>query len=253
VTGLVDPEETGRALAERLGRPVRSFSVAISVEAMALAWARQEGAPKGAVVVSDREVSPLGRLGKLWSGRAEDTLACAVVLRPALPAAQADAVWLAAGLGATEGVGTLGRSARLGIWWPDGIVDVDSAEEVGQLKAEVQLAPSQVRVAVVTIRLNLERLGVELADRDDLLESVLGSLDQRAAGLDEGGAALVVPYDKRCALLGRRVRVLLRPRGETRGVARGVDDGARLEVASSTGMVERVSVDMLRSLEVVEG
>ena len=40
-------------------------------------------------------------------------------------------------------------------------------------------------------------------------------------------------------------------KGETRGVVGGVDRAARLELKSPTGMVERVTIDMLRDLEVV--
>ncbi|MDP9006419.1 MAG: hypothetical protein M3N15_05830 [Actinomycetota bacterium] len=39
------------------------------------------------------------------------------------------------------------------------------------------------------------------------------------------------------------------PKGETRGTVRGIDRGGRLELQSGTGMIERISIDMLRELQ----
>lgn len=234
---------------ESHGHPVRHFTVALSVGAMAQAWARQEAAPHGAAVVADQEVSPLGRIGALWTVPAADTLACAVVLRPALTVPQGDAAWLMAGLvgaGAAEAVA--GRP--LATWWPDAIVEAASGEVVGTTLAEVQLGPGRVRSAVVSLRFNLERLGLGPEARDPLLASVLDGCRGPLGGQGEGAAGEVAAaYSQRCGLVGRRVKVVLRPKGEARGFARRVDESAQLELESSTGMVERVAVDALRSLE----
>ncbi|MEO5839034.1 MAG: hypothetical protein ABIQ73_10880, partial [Acidimicrobiales bacterium] len=55
---------------------------------------------------------------------------------------------------------------------------------------------------------------------------------------------------ERCALLHRKVRLDLLPKGETRGRVSGVDRSARLQIESSTGMVERIGIHSLRKLEV---
>ncbi|HET9443543.1 MAG TPA: hypothetical protein VFO65_09480, partial [Acidimicrobiales bacterium] len=120
------------------GHPIRHFPLSVSAAALALAWARQDEAPEGATVLVDREISPLGRLGKLWPQAAEKTLACAVVLRPPLPAEEADAVWLAAGVAAATAAGAVSGHA-VGTWWPDLVVDDETLETVAHLKAEVQL------------------------------------------------------------------------------------------------------------------
>lgn len=231
------------------GRPVRHFAVALSVGAMALAWARQEGAPHGAAVVADQEVSPLGRKGVLWKTPAADTLACAVVLRPALPAPQGDAAWLMAGLAGLQGAeAATGRS--LATWWPDAIVDVGSNQVVGAVMAEVQLGPGQVRSAVVSLRLVLSRLGVGPEARSELVRSVLDAFAGVPGGQGEGAATEVAAlYSRRCSLMGQRVKAALRPKGEARGFARRVDELAQLELESTTGMVERIAVDALGSLE----
>lgn len=229
-------------------RPVRRFPAAVSAEAQALAWARQEGAPHGAAVVVDHEVSPRGRIGRVWRAPAEATLACAVVLRPGLSAEEGDAVWLAGGLAAARAAEAVG-GRPLATWWPDLVVDPETGTEVGTVKAEVQLGPGQVRIAVVTVRMDLERLQLGPGRRDDLLEALLSAFDQAGDELGEGTAA--TSYEGRCRLLGERLKVTLRPRGETRGVAKGVDARARLVLESATGMVERIAVDMVGEIEVV--
>ena len=235
---------------ERLGRPVRHFTVAVSAEAQGLAWARQENAPHGALVLVDAEVSARGRLGHLWWAAPNDTLACALVLRPKVGVEEADVAWLIAGVAAAESVEAV-TGRKLATWWPDALVDPDTGENVVTIKTEVQLGPGMVRSAVAAVRFDLARLGLDRARREELLDGLLRSLD----ALDEKGTEVAdtaaAAYEGRCKLLGERVKISLRPKGETRGIARHVDRKGRLELQSSTGMVEHISLDMLGELHVV--
>ena len=237
---------------ELFGRPVRHFQVAISAGAQALAWARQESAPHGATVMVDREISPMGRRSRMWHAPADATLACAVVLRPPLAAEEGDAAWLVSSLAAAEGAeAASGRD--MATWWPDGVVDATTGEEVSATKAEVLLGPGKVQSAVLTFRFDLERLKLGPDRREELLGALLSSLDgvSDQLGADDGPAAVAAAYEQRCRLIGQRVVVRLVPKGEARGVAQGIDRAARLELGSPTGMVERVAVDTLRELEVL--
>lgn len=250
-----------------LERPLRRYPAAISAEAQALAWANREDAPHGATVVVTHEVSPRGRLGALWWVPAERTLACAVVLRPDLPAVEGDSLWLAGGMAAAHAAELL-AGRPFATWWPDLVLEAGTDEpplpldpeqagrgsgsgpEVAAVKASVTLGPGRVRFGVVTARFDLDRLGLDRRSGDDLMEAFCASID-RAGSADVDGAALAAVYEKQCRLLGRRVKLRLLPRGETRGTASGVDASARLVLASATGMVERVAVDALRELQVV--
>ena len=238
------------AEAERFGHAVRQYRMGVSGAALALAWARQENAPDGATVVVEREVSPLGRLGKMWSVAAESTLSIAVVLRPPLAVEEADACWLLAGVAAAAGA-EAASGRKLATWWPDLVVDAETHEQVGALKVEIQLGPGKVRSAVASIRLDLDKLGLGPDGRDAVLEAVLSAFDITNATLSEGSAGVAAAYDGRCGLIGRRVKLRLLPKGETRGVARRVDRSARLELESATGMVQKVAIDNLRELEAV--
>jgi biotin-(acetyl-CoA carboxylase) ligase len=110
-----------------------------------------------------------------------------------------------------------------------------------------------VKSAVVTIRFDLLRLDLDPAtDRDRLLEALVGAIDRISVLLEEGAESLARGYSERCLMVGKRAKVKLRPKGETRGVLLRVDRAARLEVESMSGMVERVGVNQLMELEVVE-
>lgn len=245
-TGGLGPGEA----AERFGHLVRHYRMGVSGAALALAWARQENAPDGATVVVEREVSPLGRLGRMWTTAPESTLSLAIVLRPPLKIEEAEATWLLAAVAAAEGAeAASGRT--LATWWPDLVVDPETYDEIAALKVEIQLGPGKVKSAIATIRIDLDKLGLSPGGHDAVLEAVLAALDRHSEGLGEGSAGVAAAYDGRCAMLGRRVKLRLLPKGEARGIAKGVDRGARLELQSTTGMIQKVGIDTLRAIEAV--
>ncbi len=232
---------------ERYGRPMRVFPVAVSAEAMALAWANQEDAPQGATVVVDHEIRASGLHGRLWTVPATDSLACSVVLRPTVAVENADSAWLVAALAAAEGAQAV-SGKDLSTWWPDSVVD-SGREQVAAVRAEVQLGPGRVKSIIITLRFDLPKLGIDADGKNDLLEAVVHAVDAATDELSSGAAAAA--YQKRCSLLGNRVLIRLLPKGETRGTARGVDRGARLELESGSGLIEKITVDQVRDMKVV--
>jgi BirA family biotin operon repressor/biotin-[acetyl-CoA-carboxylase] ligase len=229
---------------------MRHFPVAVSVEAMALAWANREDGPHGATVVVDHEVGPRGFHGEVWTAPPASSLACAVVLRPQLAAEEGDVCWLAGSLAVLEGL-EAASGQQLDAWWPATIVKGPERTMVASLRTDVQLGPGRVKNVVVTARTDLAAVGLGPEHKDAVLEAVVTGFDRVSEQLNEGAAVVAAGYEKRCAVLGQRVKVKLRPKGETRGRARSIDRTARLEVASPTGMVERVGIDQLLELSVV--
>ncbi len=245
----VEPQpEAAAAEAPVEERPVRRYTAAVSAGAMASAWANQEQAPSGAAIVVQHEVSPMGRLGSLWPVPATDTLAFAVVLRPRLSAEEADVPWLVAALAVVDGIEAVG-GPRMAAAWPDLVVDAEDGTTKAALRADVQLGPGKVKTAVATVRLDLT--GESGDRREELLAAICSQLDRRVTELDDGVAGPLAAYEKRCVTLGRSLKIRLVPRGELRGHASAIDPLARLELRSSTGMVERVSVNQVRHVEVL--
>lgn len=235
---------------ERFGHAMRVFPVAVSAEAMALAWANQQEAPQGATVVVDHEIRPSGLHGRIWNIVPADSLACSIVLRPTLSVEEADSAWLVAALAAAEAAqSTSGK--ELSTWWPDAVIDTATRDQVSAVRCEVQLGPGRVKSVVITLRFDLPRLGLGAGEKDRLLEAVVQEVDKASEELANGVAGAAAAYEKRCALLGNRVRIQLLPKGETRGTARGVDRGARLELAAPSGLIEKVTVDQVRELTII--
>ena len=247
------PTEAGTAgpeTVERFGHPMRHFPVAVSAEAMALAWANREDGPHGAVVTVESEIGPRGFHGAIWGTPAADSLLCAVVLRPPLAAEDGDVCWLAASLIALEACEAVGGQ-DLATWWPATIVKGPERDMVCSIRTEIQLGPGRVKNVVATFRFDLPAIGLDGSRRDELLEALAAAVDRVSEELGEGPVGIAASYEKRCAVIGKRVKIRLRPKGETRGTARHVDRGARLEIASKSEMVERVGIDQLLDLSVV--
>lgn len=235
---------------EKFGRPMRRFPVAVTSEAMALAWANQEDAPQGATVVVDHEIRASGLHGRLWTVPAVDSLACSIVLRPALKMEEADCVWLAAAWAAAEGAEAVSGRA-LSTWWPDSVVDSATREQVAAVRAEIQLGPGRVKSVVITLRFDLPALGLDASRKDDLLEAVVRAVDAASDELAGGAVGAAAAYEQRCALLGNRLMIRLLPKGETRGTARRIDRSARLELESPSGIIEKIGVDQIRDMKIV--
>jgi len=243
-----EPAVTPVPSAEDAARPVRRYQAAVSAGAMALAWANQEQAPTGAMVVVTHEVSPLGRLARLWSVPATSTLAFAVVLRPKLSAEEADVPWLVGALAVADGIEEAG-GPKAAVAWPDLVIDADGGQTRASIRADVQLGPGKVRVAVVTVRIDV---AADLEDRrEGLLDAIGAQLERRTAELADGVAGPLAAYERRCITLGHNLKLRLIPRGELRAHAAAIDSLGRLECRSPTGMVERVSVNQVREVQVL--
>lgn len=242
---------------ERFGRQFRHFPVAVSAEAMALSWANTEQGPAGGAIVVDHEIGSRGFLGRVWNVPPARSVNLAVILRPDLPAEQGDATWLIAGLAALRGsADASGREVQT--WWPDRIVVAAGGaaggmrEEVASLHSTIQLGPGKIKHAVITIHLDLAPLGLDASGRDGVVEAITRHVDELVALAEaEGTGVLSTAYSETSALIGKRVKVALRPKGETRGVVRHIDRLAHLAIESAGGMTERIGVDQLRELTVV--
>lgn len=235
---------------ERFGRAMRLFPVAVSSEAMALSWANQEDAPQGATVVVDHEIRASGLHGRLWPVPAVDSLTFSTVLRPTVSVEEADSAWLVAAAAAADGAQEA-SGLQLATWWPDAVVVAESRAQVAAVRAEVQLGPGRIKAVVITLRFDLPGLGLGASGKDALLEAVLGAIDRACERLTEGPTSAAADYGQRCALLGKRVRIKMLPKGETRGTARSVDRAARLELESPSGLIEKITIDQVADLTVV--
>jgi biotin-(acetyl-CoA carboxylase) ligase len=224
---------------------VRRSPGAVSIDALARQWARQEAAPAGAAYVVDREISARRRGGVLW--QREDSTAVAVVARPAQIAIDStDLLWLAAGLGAADALGSLTGRPR-DCHWPDGVeLDEGVALDVA-VTALTELGPGRIDYAILILRIAPT---LHVGGRSDVSDALIESLRASVKSLEDPDGLLEI-YRTRCATLGEHVYASLLPNGTTRGVADEVDDHGALVVRSPTGLTDSIAIAMLDELHIV--
>ncbi len=226
--------------------PERRYPVAVSVEQLALGWLRSEGAPNGAVVTVDHEIGARQRLGIPWRVPAQRSFSCAVVLRCALALEDEALLWIASLVAAARAVEGVGVPAP-GLGWPDLLFGPDGTS-VGSITLEAQLGPGIVQSAVVALRLDAEPLATTKLALSPIGAMFSAALTSILEELKTSRADLLSEYDERSSLIGRRVRVRLLPRGDTRGTVGPVTGVGCLPLASPSGMIETLDASTVLSL-----
>ena len=157
-------------------------------------WARA-GAPDGAVVLADHQISPRGRAGRPWKVTPGHGLAFALVLRPQLASEREG--WLYAVMLVALADVVCGDGVT--IEWPDEI------HRRGVLAAmvgmDVRLGGLMLEWAVVNVLIPDAQ-----PPRAELLGSVLQAIDARLASTPR---AVLDDYASLCSTIGRNVRVRL--------------------------------------------
>lgn len=218
----------------------------MSVDALALAWARQERAPSGSVVSVATEISGRLRGGVPWTVREPDGLMMAMVTRPLIAPRQEALLWLAATLAAARAIRTVsGREAP--VLWPDS-VGVAEGDPVCSTNVGVQLGPDRIEHAVLSVRVDLALARV--GDREQLLSATIDELGDAVTELETEPLALIEAFSEAYPLMNRLAKATLLPRGTARGRVTAIDANGDLVLESPTGMLERIMPSNLRNLAV---
>jgi BirA family biotin operon repressor/biotin-[acetyl-CoA-carboxylase] ligase len=266
------------ALAETIFAGKLHFSpVADSTNTDAVAAARA-GAPHGSIFLADEQLAGRGRGDHEWLSPAGEGLYVSVLLRPPMPARRLMLLPLAAGLAAADAIrAASGLVADLR--WPNDLLIGSS--KVGGILVESKTVAGKVAFAVVGIGINVHQRGFadELptlatsldleagvpgdrssspgckaghrVSRQDLLVSLLESLEREALGLLDPAAAKVIPRRVEEAstwVRGRQVQVH-GPQACT-GVTVGLDERGFLLVRTDAGLVT-VQTGGIRAAETI--
>jgi BirA family biotin operon repressor/biotin-[acetyl-CoA-carboxylase] ligase len=228
-----------------------------STNALVAERARSGAAGEGLVVVAEHQTAGRGRLDRTWETPARSALTMSLLLVPR--AAAADWPWLPllTGYAAARALRQLGAAASLK--WPNDVL-LRERKLGGILTERVESPTGPAVVTGVGINIDLTReelphdgatsLALEgvAVDRTELLSVLLRILRIEYDAFQRGElAALRSAYATSCATLGRAVRVTL-PSGETlEGEAAGIDEGGRLLVAGSRGVVPVSAGDVVHA------
>lgn len=219
---------------------VRHASVALTIDALLLQWARQDSAPDGSAYVVDREISPRRRGGALWQH--PDSIAVGVVVRPlTVEPSSVDLLWVAASIAAAEGLTDLTDRQHRCVW-PDRLEGPSGADFDVAITASAQFGPGRIDHGVLIVR-----VAPVPAERDRVADTLVDALRSSGRLLDHPGL-LLKQYHDRCATLGCRVSASLLPRGSVRGVVSEVSTNGGLVLTSPTGHTESIAVAMLNEL-----
>lgn len=225
------------AIAEHLpGREVRSYPAILSTQADAMAWAR-DGAPDGAVVVADYQVSPRGRSGRPWEVRQGEGLGFSMVLRPDLPPHREGWLYTVTASGVADVVSedepatVADNGAPTRIAWPDEVLR--GSVRAGAVGVHVELGARDIQWAVATF------LVEEAAPpRGPLLRQVVAAVEARNG---QPAEAVLDDYRPRCLTLGRQLRARLVPLGpagpQVTGLAVDLRDDGSLVLDTDRGRV----------------
>jgi len=225
-------------------------AVTDSTNADALAAARS-GQPHGSVYFADEQRAGRGRGDHAWQSAAGDGLYVSVLLRPPIPALRLPLLPLAAGLAVAEAIRNA-AGLTIDLRWPNDLLI--GARKAGGILVESKIENGAAAFAVVGIGVNVHQsvFAADLAtpassldleakrrvSRQDLLVSLLESLEREALGLADAAAGVTVPARVAQAstwIRGRRVEVH-GPQACT-GITAGLDENGFLLVRTAEGLV----------------
>lgn len=187
------------------------------------------GAPEGVVVVADHQSAGRGRRGRTWVAPAGTSLLVSVLARPDPATLPPSRWWLLTAAMALAAAETCGTGVELK--WPNDLLLGE--RKLAGILAEAEGAPAGAVVIGIGINVSWSPPGAAAlgagVDRDVLLDVLLGQLDQWWDRWDDVDAS----YRRRCATVGRQVRVELDGRVLVgRAVAIGADGALAVETAA---------------------
>lgn len=240
-----------------LGHPLVASLETGSTNDDALAAAR-DGAPHGALFVTEEQHAGRGRRGNRWLAARGEGLLFSLVLRPALALERAPALALLAGLAVravvSERLERAGVNVRALVKWPNDVVIARAKlEKLAGILVESQVRGGRLSAAIVGIGLNVGRLelpsdietnatslatlGVH-AEREELLRDIMRALEERLTRLEHPETPLATLSTELAAfdaLFGRKLRV-----ENLCGSGAGIDGEGCLKVLDESRVTHRV-------------
>jgi BirA family biotin operon repressor/biotin-[acetyl-CoA-carboxylase] ligase len=234
-------------LRDTLGRrPFRFEPQTGSTNDDAIAWA-QLGAPEGAVVISEEQLSGRGRMGRMWVAPPGSSLLVSVVLRPTDPAL-INRITILGAVAVWETLNEFIRNTDVvaQLKWPNDVL-LNQRKVAGVLAEATWLGSKLEAVALgmgINVRLNFANTplagratSIEMAtgrqiDRAALLARLVERIDYWSARL--GDPALHKTWEQNLDTIGRTLTVQSADE-EYHGVATAVGDDGTLVLETDDG------------------
>lgn len=215
------------------------------------AWARL-GAGEGLAVQALEQTAGRGRLQRSWWSPHGTGLYISVLLRPDLPAAQANQLTMLVSLAAIDACQTIAGITPRPKWPNDLLFD---GRKLAGVLTELEIREGRLQYAIIGLGLNVNMRfsGTPLADTalslaeitggpfsvDALRAAYLAALGHRYARFLAGESPHAA-WRENLEPLGRRVRIVQQNQSSIEGVAIDVDPGGALLVEDHAGVVHTI-------------
>jgi len=238
----------------RFGREIRLLDEVDSTQNEAQRWA-EEGAPEGALVIAERQLSGRGRMGRGWVSPYTKGIWMSLVMRPSTPIHFAPQLTLLTAVALCRSLRRM-TSLEIGIKWPNDLL-IDGRKISGIL---LESAAEDERIKYIAagtgISVNLDVLDYpeELLERATSLSIQAGRKFSREAiiadfmleweqlydlYLKEGFATLQLLWEALSVTLHQAVTVQT-PQGDLEGRAIGLHESGALKLELPTGELKLV-------------
>jgi BirA family transcriptional regulator, biotin operon repressor / biotin---[acetyl-CoA-carboxylase] ligase len=235
-----------RGMRGAFGTPVRVFDEIGSTNSEAMRWAN-EGAPEGALVVTNHQTAGRGRRGRSWWSEPGTALQFSLVIRPRRQLDVMGLLTTAVGLACVEGV-EIAAGVRADLKWPNDVTV--SGRKLAGILVESRVTGGMLDFAIIGIGINVypspgapadvatratsvyEAASEKEPNRVEVLGWVLDAFERiyPLLGTGEGAAAIVERATNRSDVLGNRVTVKIADGDVLEGVARRLLPSGALEV-----------------------
>ena len=196
------------------GCEVRFLPETDSTNRDARQWARN-GAPEGAVVISDKQTAGRGRHGRSWESDPGQNLLFSVVLYPGEPVAAWGRYVMATGVAVCRAVNTAGVVPDAGLKWPNDImidgckcggILMEREPEVGALVLGIGLNVNQTDFpdTLATPATSLLLATGRRTPREELFHGILRGM---AEWLNAPDTVLVAAYTKHLVHMGQEISI----------------------------------------------
>ena len=251
MTGELSPQTIGSSLRGRFGLPLRFFDEIGSTNTEALRWA-SEGAPEGALVVTNHQTQGRGRWGRPWSSAPGKLLQFSFVLRPRMRPEELGLLTTALGVACAGAIRAM-TDLEPTIKWPND-VRINERKLAGIL-VESELSGTTVDFVVAGVGVNVAwtadevpaeirdtatslaiELGNKQVSRAELLAEIVSGFEVRYLSLPGGASALIEEASARSDVLGREVTVALSTEATISGRALRLSPAGELELETADGL-----------------
>lgn len=240
-------------LNQRLNRPFQYYDQITSTQDVALKWLEQ-GAPQGAVVIADEQLSGRGRQGRTWYTPPHTAIALSMILKP--PINSVHQITMLGALAIHDTITQLtAQPDGVTIKWANDVkvhggkisgILPESAWQGDKLQGVALGIGLNIRVDFTRTDIhqpttNLEQALGHPVNRADVLEMLLGRLDYWTPQL--GSSTLFETWAGRLETIGQRVKI-----GAVEGIVESVQPDGSLLVRDEKDTVHPIIAGDVMSL-----